>query len=192
MICVYGVGQNPRGIKHDKDRPGLIIADDLENEEQAESEEQRNKLRSWFSKTLLNTGHPQTNVVVIGTILHQDSLLATLVDRERRPGWGGRIYKAVKQFSSNPQPWEKWTSIFRSHDDYEGAYGLDAAKSFFEVNRQQMLEGTEVLWADRESYYYLMVMRETEGLRSFQSEKQNEPFDPQLFIEGILVQEELG
>lgn len=33
MICVYGAGQNPRGIKHDKDRPGLIICDDLENEE---------------------------------------------------------------------------------------------------------------------------------------------------------------
>ncbi|HUU15777.1 MAG TPA: hypothetical protein VMW72_01395, partial [Sedimentisphaerales bacterium] len=48
-----------------------FIADDLENEEQAESEEQRDKLRSWFNKTLLNTGHPHTNVVVIGTILHQ-------------------------------------------------------------------------------------------------------------------------
>ncbi|MFQ5770923.1 MAG: hypothetical protein ACE5HX_10340, partial [bacterium] len=62
MICVYGVGQSPRGIKNDKDRPGLIIADDLENEEQAESEEQRDKLRSWFNKTLLNTGHPHTHV----------------------------------------------------------------------------------------------------------------------------------
>ena len=182
MICVYGVGQNPRGIKHDKDRPGLIIADDLENQEQAESEEQRNKLRSWFSRTLLNTGHPHTNVVVIGTILHQDSLLATLVDRERKPGWGGRIYKAVKEFSSNPQLWEKWTSVFRSHDDYEGAGGPDAARSFFEANRQQMLEGTDVLWVERESYYDLMVMRESEGLRSFQSEKQNEPINPQLCI----------
>ena len=46
MICVYGAGQSPRGIKNDKDRPGLIIADDLENEEQVESEEQREKLRS--------------------------------------------------------------------------------------------------------------------------------------------------
>jgi len=182
MICVYGVGQNPRGIKHDKDRPGLIIADDLENEEQAESEEQRDKLRSWFSGSLLNTGHPGTNVAVIGTILHQDSLLATLTDRDRSPGWDGVIYKAVKQFSDNPQSWEKWASIFRGHDDYQGSSGPDVAKSYFQTNRQQMLEGTEVLWPERESYYDLMVMRETEGLRSFQSEKQNEPIDPQLCI----------
>ncbi|MCJ7624318.1 MAG: phage terminase large subunit [Anaerolineaceae bacterium] len=45
-----------------------------------------------------------------------------------------------------------------------------------------MLEGTDVLWVERESYYDLMVMRESEGLRSFQSEKQNEPIDPQLCI----------
>ena len=182
MICVYGAGQNPRGIKHDKDRPGLIICDDLENEEQAESEEQRDKLRSWFNRSLLNTGQPNTNVVVIGTILHQDSLLATLVDQDRSPGWNGRKYKAVKQFSNNPQLWEKWASIFRSHENYEGDCGTDAAKSYFKANRQQMLEETDVLWPERESFYDLMVMRQTEGERSFQSEKQNEPIDPQLCI----------
>ncbi len=182
MIRVYGAGQNPRGIKNDKDRPGLIIADDLENEEQAQSEEQRDKLRSWFRKTLLNTGHPYTNVVVIGTILHQDSLLAALVDRDRSPGWNGRKYKAVEKFSDNPQLWEKWASIFRGHDDYEGSAGPDAAKSYFKANRQQMLEGTKVLWPELDSYYELMVMRESEGTRSFQSEKQNEPIDPQQCI----------
>jgi predicted phage terminase large subunit-like protein len=109
-------------------------------------------------------------------------VLATLVDRDRSPGWNGRKYKAVNQFSSNPQLWEKWASVFRTHEDYEGTCGPDAAGSFFEANRQLMLEGTQVLWPERESYYDLMVMRQTEGVRSFQSEKQNEPIDPQLCI----------
>lgn len=182
MILVYGAGQNPRGVKNDKDRPGLIICDDLENEEQAESEEQRDKLSSWFSRTLLNTGHPDTNVVVIGTILHQDSLLATLVDRQRKPGWGGTKYQAVRQFSNQPQLWQKWVSIFRGNDDYAQRTGPHGARMYYAVNRDHMLEGTDVLWPERESYYDLMVMRETEGLRSFQSEKQNEPIDPQLCI----------
>jgi predicted phage terminase large subunit-like protein len=182
MIRVYGAGQNPRGIKNDKDRPGLIIADDLENEEQAQSEEQRDKLRSWFRKTLLNTGHPHTNVIVIGTILHQDSLLAALVDRDRSPGWNGRKYKAVEKFSDNPQLWEKWSSIFCSREEYEGNTGPEAAKLYFEANREKMLEGTEVLWPELDSYYELMVMRESEGTHSFQSEKQNEPIDPQQCI----------
>jgi predicted phage terminase large subunit-like protein len=41
-----------------------------------------------------------------------------------------------------------------------------------------MLEGTHVLWPDRESYHDLMVMREREGRFAFQAEKQNEPLDP--------------
>ncbi len=182
MIRVYGAGQNPRGIKNDKDRPGLIIADDLENEEQAQSEEQRDKLRSWFRRTLLNTGHPDTNVVVIGTILHQDSLLANLVDPNRNSGWNGKKYKAVEKFSDNPQLWEEWSSIFCRKEEHEGNAGPEAAKLYFEANREKMLEGTEVLWPEWESYYDLMVIRESEGPRCFQSEKQNEPIDPQRCI----------
>lgn len=179
MIRVYGAGQNPRGVKNDKDRPGLIIADDLENEEQAQSEEQRDKLRSWFYKTLLNTRHPDTNVVVIGTILHQDSLLANLVDPNRNSGWNGKKYKAVEKFSDNPQLWERWSSIFCRREEHEGSTGPEAAKLYFEANRENMLKSTEVLWHEWENYYDLMVIRESEGRRSFQSEKQNEPIDPQ-------------
>jgi predicted phage terminase large subunit-like protein len=182
MICVYGVSQSPRGIKNDKDRPGLIIADDLENEEQAESEEQRDKLRSWFRGTLLNTGHPDTNVVVVGTILHQGSLLANLVDPNRNSGWMGKKYKAVKKFSDNPQLWEQWSSIFCHREEHEGSTGPEAAKLYFEANLKEMLKSTEVLWPEWESYYQLMVIRESEGHRSFQSEKQNEPIDPQQCI----------
>jgi predicted phage terminase large subunit-like protein len=182
MICAYGAGQSPRGIKNDKDRPGLIIADDLENEEQAESEEQREKLRSWFSGTLLNTGHPDTNVIVIGTILNHNSLLANLVDLERTPGWDGKTYRAVEEFSDNPQLWERWSVIFRSREEYAGKTGATAARIYFKINKELMLKGTKVLWPERESYYDLMVLRETEGDIYFQREKQNCPLDPRQCI----------
>lgn len=182
MICAYGAGQSPRGIKNDKDRPGLIIADDLENEEQVESEEQRDKLRSWFSGTLLNTGHPNTNVIVIGTILNHNSLLANLVDYEKTPGWEGKTYKAVEEFSNNTELWEKWFEIFRSRRTIGRITGPAAAKLFFDLNTESMLKGTKVLWPQQESYYDLMVMRETEGDIYFQREKQNCPLDPKQCI----------
>jgi len=108
--------------------------------------------------------------------------LAALVDRDRSPGWNGRKYKAVEKFSDNPQLWERWSSIYCCKEEYEGNTGLEAAKLYFEANREKMLEGTEVLWPEWESYYDLMVIREREGIRSFQSEKQNEPIDPQQCI----------
>jgi len=50
---------------------------------------------------------------------------------------------------------------------------------------ETMLEDTEVLWPENEDYYALMLMRESEGPASFDSEKQNEPVNPAdcLFLE---------
>ncbi len=182
MACAYGTGQNLRGARNGEHRPGLIIADDLENQEQVISEEQRQKLRAWFNGTLLHAGHPETNVVVIGTVLHHDSLLANLIDPHDRRGWTGLRYKAVEQVSDRQDLWDRWVSIFRDREEYEGKTGPEAARAFYESNEAAMLEGTKVLWPEREDYYALMVMREREGRASFQAEKQNEPVDPELCI----------
>ena len=179
MISAYGAGQGLRGAKNESHRPGLIVVDDIENPEQVISEEQRQKLRAWFSGTLLHAGHPGTNVIVVGTILHHDSLLANLVNPDGGRGWTGLKYKAVEQPSDRPDLWEAWSAIFHGREDYEGRSGPDAAKAFFKANEGEMLQGTRVLWPEREDYYALMVMHEREGRASFQAEKQNEPIDPE-------------
>lgn len=182
MVRVYGARQSPRGIRHGKHRPGLIICDDLENDEQVESEEQREKLQSWFSSALLNTAHSDTNVIVVGTILNHNSLLANLVDSQKKAGWDGKTYRAVEKFSYYPKSWERWSAIFRSREEYKGETGPDAAKKYFEYKKVRLLRGTKVLWPEWESYYDLMVMRETEGEIFFQREKQNCPLDPKQCI----------
>ena len=101
-VRALGAGQGFRGAKHGKDRPSLIIVDDLEDQEQTASADQREKLRDWFSKTLLKSGTRDTNVIVVGTIMHYDSLLANLVDTRpvKASGWKGRKYQAVEVFST--------------------------------------------------------------------------------------------
>lgn len=182
MVLAYGVNQRLRGIKKNKYRPGLIIADDMENLDQAESEEQRNKLREWFKRTLLNAGDSRTNVIMIGTILHQDSLLAELTNSNRNPSWVSKKYRAVIQFATDIPSWEKWTNIYCGREQYRSRSGPQAADEFFINNQDKMLEGTKVLWNQKEDYYQLMLIREELGYRSFQSEKQNEPIDPERCI----------
>ncbi len=181
MISACGAGQALRGLKNQSNRPGLIIADDIEDPEQVNSEEQRQKLGTWFSGTLLHAGQPGTNVIVVGTILHHDSLLANLINPDGR-SWTGLKYKAVEQPSDRPDLWETWTAIFRGKEDYEDQSGPDAARAFFKSNEAEMQKGAQVLWPELEDYYALMVMREREGRISFQAEKQNEPLDPELCI----------
>lgn len=76
MVIAYWEGQSLRGARYDNERPGLIIADDIEDQEKVIYDDQRIKLHDWFNRTLLHAGHTETNVVVVGTILHFDSLLS--------------------------------------------------------------------------------------------------------------------
>lgn len=182
MVCSYGEGQGLRGARNDKHRPGLIIADDLENTDRVIVEEQRQKLRTWFNGTLLHAGHPETNVIVVGTVLHHDSLLANLIHPLQGRGWTDMKYKAIERFSPRAELWETWSTIFRRQEEFEDKTGPDAAKSYFVANKKEMLKKVKVLWPEWEDYHDLMIMREREGRGSFQSEKQNEPLDPELCL----------
>jgi len=178
MISAYGAEQQLRGVKKGKDRPGLIICDDLENLEQVRQEQQREKLKLWFTGTLINAGHPTTNFVVTGNVLHYDSLLANLLNPIHNPGWIAKRYKAIERFSDHPELWQQWSSIFRRLSEFEEETGPEAAKAYFQANCSAMLEGTQVLWPQREDYHSLMTMLECDGTDTFYREKQNEPLDP--------------
>jgi len=174
-LTVLGSGQKIRGRRSKEARPSLIILDDIENDENTQSEESREKLFSWFSKAVLKAGSGATNVVVIGTIQHYDSLLAKLVNEDGMPGWTKKKYKSVIQWATRIDLWQRWKLIFNNREPYSGKMGKEAALAFYFANKDAMLEGAEVLWKEKEDYYSLMVMRESELEGSFDSEKQNEP-----------------
>lgn len=69
-----------RGLKHGSFRPDLIILDDVENDILVNSKDQREKVKNIFFKSILNLGTQTTQTIVVGTILHFDSLLSYLLD----------------------------------------------------------------------------------------------------------------
>ena len=178
-IEAIGSGKKIRGRKHRNWRPDLIILDDVENDENVRTPEQRSKLKNWFDKAVSKSGDDYTDIVYIGTLLHYDSLLAKTLTN---PAYRSIKYKAVIQFSQADDLWQQWESIFTdlSNDDREAD-----ALAFFQAHKAAMLEGTQVLWEEKLSYYDLMVMRVSEGEASFNSEEQNEPINPDdcLFME---------
>jgi len=170
-VACWGKRKRLRGVRFGSRRPDLVICDDLENDENVDSPEQREKDRKWFFKAVMKIGGRYTVYLVIGTILHYDSLLARLI---KQPGWTGKKWQAVIEWSSSPL-WERWELIFSNpaNDDAE-----KEADQYFAVHQVAMLEGTEVLWPEVEPYDYLMKMRVSDGPAYFDSEKQNEPIDP--------------
>lgn len=88
MVMPRGAGQQVRGsLTPEGFRPDLIICDDLETSEGVRSEEQRQKLNDWFFSDLYYTvdrSKDNWKILVIGTLLHDDSLLQKLVED---PAW---------------------------------------------------------------------------------------------------------
>lgn len=172
-IEALGAGKKIRGRRHKQWRPDLILCDDLENDENVNTSDQRKKLRNWFYKAVSKAGDTYTDIVYIGTLLHFDALLANVANN---PSYKTVKYQGVISFATNSELWDAWEAIYT---DLTNDARQEDAKEFFEQNREAMLEGTAVLWEQKLSYYDLMVIRVSEGEASFNSEIQNEPIDPE-------------
>lgn len=189
QIKAVGLDQQVRGIRHRQHRPSLIVLDDAEHLEHVKSEEQREKTREVFERTFLKAGDEGTNVVMLGTVMHQDSLLARLIDPDASPGWASRRYQAIVAWPERMDLWDRWEDIFRKRTPWEGADGPEAAEAFLTAHREEMHEGAEVLWPAQHSLESLMLARECEGRASFSSEMMNDPLDPEqcLFADAELA-----
>ena len=177
MVAARSAEQELRGIKHEENRPSLIILDDVDGDKNTYSADRREKVSNWFKSTVLNVKCSNgANFIAVGTLLHPDSLLSRLTGKKEYPNWEKRVYQAVRRFSERKDLWQTWSNILFSRGEmYNDAAGYEAANQFFVDNKQAMLEGTEVLWEECEDYYALMKIREIEGSFSFDSEKQNDP-----------------
>lgn len=172
-VEAIGSGKKIRGRRHRSWRPDLIVLDDVENDENVNTPEQRRKLESWFLKAVSKAGDFYTDIVYIGTILHYDSLLSKVL---KNPSYDSVLYKGVISFADNQDLWDVWESIYV---DLSNETRKEDARSFYLAHQEEMDKGTEVLWKDKKPYYDLMVMKVFEGEASFNSEIQNEPIDPE-------------
>lgn len=90
-----GAEQKIRGRKWRGRRPGLILFDDIEDDEQVDSRDRRKKFRRWFFRACKQALRDGGKIRGHGTILHEDSLLNRLMKNSE---WDSRIYKAHNSF----------------------------------------------------------------------------------------------
>lgn len=168
-FAAVGRGSELRGIRYNQNRPSKIVLDDVEHSEEVYNEKSRRKTEDWFNEDVQKCGDTRTSIEFVGTVLHKDSLIAKVMNN---PSYKSKKYKAILSWSNNEGLWEQWRKIYRNIDNQNRA--ADALK-FFEENRVKMLDGTAVMWPEKESYYDHMMDMEEVGRRSFFKEKQNDP-----------------
>ncbi|MFZ5483498.1 MAG: phage terminase large subunit [Pseudomonadota bacterium] len=166
-IEAVGSGKRIRGRRHGPHRPDLFVGDDLENDENVKTPEQRDKLLGWLTKAVLKLGGAgeKFDAIIIGTILHYDSVLARLL---KNPMWRSAKFKAILRWPDNMQIWDEWENLIH-------AQGEELARAFYEVNKFEMDAGAEVSWPAGRPLYDLMKIRARDGHAAFDSELQNDP-----------------
>jgi len=110
MIKVIGAGMKVRGLKFRESRPDLIVIDDLENDELVENLARREKLERWLNGALIPSMSENGRVVMIGTILHFDSLLMKMTADDQYTEWDKKTYRAIQ---------EDGTALWAEHMDLE-------------------------------------------------------------------------
>jgi len=111
-IIAKGAEQKLRGLLWNGSRPDIILCDDMENDEAVVNKERRTKMRRWFYGALLPCRSDNGIIRMVGTILHMDSLLESLMPREgdkktvteglKTYSLGRSLWKSVKYKAHNP------------------------------------------------------------------------------------------
>ena len=78
--------QSIRGARHREYRPDLIVCDDVEDMASVKTRESRDKTHNWLRGEVIPAGDRNTRLVVVGNLLHEDSLMMRLkqdIDEKR-------------------------------------------------------------------------------------------------------------
>lgn len=92
-ITAISSEQSVRGVRHGAHRPDLIIADDVEDMSSVKTREGRNKTFDWFTGEIIPAGDTSTKIIVIGNLLHEDSLLMRFRERIENNEIDGTFYE---------------------------------------------------------------------------------------------------
>lgn len=167
-IRVEGLGalQKLRGRRHGPNRPDLMFLDDIENDEQVRSPEQRQKLTNWVYRAALKVGPPDgsMHVIWVGTVLHFD---AVLVRAAKSPLWRVTEFRAIVQWPDRMDLWEAFEEAWQND-------GEPAARAFHAAHQAEMEAGAVVNWPSVQPLLWLMLER-AGSHDAFQTEYQNQP-----------------
>lgn len=105
-----------RGEKFGAYRPDLIIVDDIEDDEMVRNPDRRRDLKDLYDEALIPAGEfGAVQVIVVGTILHDDSLMAKIVSKDYYPEYRKLLYRAKKLRADGTYEslWhEKWSMYY--------------------------------------------------------------------------------
>lgn len=163
-------------------RPSLVLLDDPQTRESAESESQCRTREKIVSGDVLGLAGPGVKVAAVMpcTVIRRGDLADRMLDRKSHPDWNGTRTKMVYAFPEAEKLWDEYR-LLRAEGLAAGDNGA-AATAYYKANQESMDAGSQVAWPERFNHDELSAIQHAMNLRfrdedAFQAEYQNEPND---------------
>lgn len=124
----FSAGESIRGVRHEQYRPQLVILDDIEDLASIKTKETRDKTYQWFTGDVVPLGDKETKIILIGNLLHEDSLIM----RRIKDIQNGQVSGVIKSY---PLLDEKRISL------WPGKFPTQK-----EINEEKRKVGSESAW----------------------------------------------
>lgn len=188
-VQVAGLTGRIRGMKYTRSdgrvvRPDLVIPDDPQTDESADSPSQCRKRERLISGAVLGLAGPGGRIsgFMPVTVIKRDDFADRILDRQKHPSWHGERMKMVYRWPESERAkklWEKYCELRRENME-QGGRG-EPASALYLKNRKAMDAGAIVAWEARRDpdelsgLQHAWNIRCDRGEQAFWAEYQNEP-----------------
>ena len=188
IIKCAGLTGRIRGMKHtlptgETIRPDLVLIDDPQTNESANSLEQTRKRVEILQGDILGLAGPGRKIsgLMPCTVIKKGDMADQILDRQKHPEWQGERCKLCYAFPKNLKLWERYEEIRAEGLRENGT--IEAATEFYRQHREEMDEGCIPAWKERHNPDELSAVQHIMNLKlqdeaSFMAEYQNEPLSP--------------
>ena len=137
-------------------RADLIIADDIVDQVNSQTQDQREKVKRWFYDTVLPCLTPNGRVLYLGNTWMPDDLIADLLQNHQFDY--RRKLSAIVKEPDRQDLWTQYGGILLD-DSIEPLEKRRMLDQFYFANKDDMNHGAEVLWPEMFPYRDLYAMR---------------------------------
>lgn len=201
IIRVAGITGRIRGMKFKRSdgrsvRPSLVIIDDPQTSESAESLEQTRKRVRVLAGDILGLAGPGQKIsgIMPCTIIRPGDMADIILNRNTHPDWNGEKTRMVYRFPSNMKLWEDYAELRAESLRTDGNF--QAATDFYRANRKAMDADAEVSWEARFNHDEISALQHAMNLKlqgeaAFQAEYQNDPLPEDIADDAMLSVDEI-
>lgn len=186
LIQVAGITGRVRGMKASTAdgrsiRPDLVLVDDPQDDDSAESQSQTAKRERIIKGALKGLSGPGKTIAMAipCTVIATDDLSSRILDRKKNPQFRGERMRMVYEFPTRQDLWDQYAEL-RNESFRRGGEGEEATQ-FYSANQAGMDEGAAVAWPARfDPDLEISAVQAAMNLRidnplAFAAEYQNDP-----------------